>query len=272
MKINELFVNELDREQKAQTANNIFMRFGVKKPISTVAGQDAEPYLVGYAGFANTPSDLKHADAKWKFHNLSKKEDFVNAIKKMMADKAFTAAGGVTIYVDSQSLLNKFPAYGEFIDMVSRMGGDKVRVEYKPEPDPEDKGGGDRGAGKKRTKAKWANPRDEYDTPEKQTTRYFTVTNPRLMNQLRRNDRVMQYYRPNRKAFVMGQKEFQAFVQAFGRDDIKIVDRFKEEFEEMTSAGNITTSMGNGNGFVNGGPGTISRAGVKKKKSKSKKA
>lgn len=238
MKINELFVNELDREQKAQTANNIFMRFGVKKPISTVAGQDAEPYLVGYAGFANTPSDLKHADAKWKFHNLSKKEDFVNAIKKMMADKAFTAAGGVTIYVDSQSLLNKFPAYGEFIDMVSRMGGDKVRVEYKPEPDPEDKGG-DRGAGKKRTKAKWANPRDEYDTPEKQTTRYFTVTNPRLMNQLRRNDRVMQYYRPNRNAFVMGQKEFQAFVQAFGRDDIKIVDRFKEEIEEMTSAGSV---------------------------------
>lgn len=34
------------------------------------------------------------------------------------------------------------------------------------------------------------------------------------------------------------------------------------------SAGGIATSMGGGNGFANGGPGTISRAGTKKKKKK----
>ena len=36
---------------------------------------------------------------------------------------------------------------------------------------------------------------------------------------------------------------------------------------ETTTAGAIASSMGNGNGFVNGGPGTISRT-KKKKKSK----
>ena len=53
---------------------------------------------------------------------------------------------------------------------------------------------------------------------------------------------------------------------------MKINELDKKIVKEMTSAGNIATSMGNGNGFANGGPGTISRAGVKKKKSKSKKA
>jgi hypothetical protein len=241
MKINEVFVNELDREKKAQTANNIFMRFGVKNPISTVAGQDADPYVVGYAGFANTPADVKFSDAKWKFYNLNRKEDFVGAIKKMMADKTFTAAGGVTIYVDSKGMLKKFPAYGDFIAMVSRMGGDKIRVEFKP--DPED-GDSEKGAGKKRVKAKWANPRDEYDTPDPTTTRYFQVTSPRLMSMLRRNDRVMQYYRPNRNAFVMGQKDFAAFVQAFGKDDIKIVDKFREDvgIDEAPNARTVSTN------------------------------
>ena len=234
MIVNEI-ITELDREKKAQTAGNIFMRFGAKKPVSTVAGADADPYMVGFADFANTPADVKFADAKWKFYNLNKKEDFVNAIKKMMADKTFTAAGGVTIYVDN-SLMNKFPAYGEFLKMVQKMGGDKIRVEFKPQSDDDDS---EKGAGKKRVKAKWANPRDEYDTPEKQTTRYFTVTSPRLMSILRRNDRVMQYFRPNKNAFVMGPKEFDAFVQAFGQDDIKIVDKFREEIEEMTSAGAV---------------------------------
>jgi hypothetical protein len=238
MKINEVFVNELDREKKAQTANNIFMRFGVKKPISTVAGEGADPYVVGYAGFANTPADVKFSDAKWKFYNLNRKEDFVNAIKKMMADKTFTAAGGVTIYVDSKGMLKRFPAYGDFIAMVSRMGGDKIRVEFKP--DPED-GDSEKGVGKKRVTAKWANPRDEYDTPDPTTTRYFQVTDPRLMSQLRRSDRVMQYYRPNRNAFVMGQKDFDAFVQAFGKDHIKIVDKFREEIEETATGGSTSS-------------------------------
>ena len=38
-----------------------------------------------------------------------------------------------------------------------------------------------------------------------------------------------------------------------------------------SSAGGVATSMGGGNGFANGGIGTVSRAGTVKKKKKSKK-
>jgi len=45
----------------------------------------------------------------------------------------------------------------------------------------------------------------------------------------------------------------------------------KTEMGEMTSAGSIATSMGGGNGFANGGPGTMKRAdSTRKKKKKSK--
>jgi len=229
MKIQDVLENtifELDREKKAKSSNNIFMRFGLKKPVAAIAGDDAQSYIVGYAGFANSPADLKHGEAQWKFYNLNKKEDFVKAVKKMMADDTFTRASGVTFYVDSKSLLNKYPGYGEFIDMIERTGGDRFSVEYKPDPDREK---AEKGAGKKRVKGQWADPNAKIEPAEKQTTRYFTVTNPRLMNQLRRNDRVMQYYRPNQNAFVMGPKEFDAFVKTFGRDDIKIVNKFREE-------------------------------------------
>tara|TARA_Y100000385_G_scaffold237157_1_gene251551 strand:- start:298 stop:561 length:264 start_codon:yes stop_codon:yes gene_type:complete len=43
--------------------------------------------------------------------------------------------------------------------------------------------------------------------------------------------------------------------------------------KEMTSASSMASSMGNGNGFVGGGPGTIKRApGSKKKKTTKRKA
>jgi len=38
--------------------------------------------------------------------------------------------------------------------------------------------------------------------------------------------------------------------------------------KETTVAGNIATSMGGGNGFANGGPGTLVRRGEKPKKKK----
>jgi hypothetical protein len=213
---------------ESKKENHIFMRFGLKKPVAAVAGEDARSYIVGYAGFANTPADLRHGEAQWKFYNLDKKEDFVKAVKKIMTDDTFTKASGITFYVDVKSLLKKYPGYGEFIAMIERTGGEKFSVEYKPDSDREKP---EKGAGKKRTVGQWADPDAKVEPAEKQTTRYFSVTSPRLMSQLRRNDRIMQYYRPNRNAFVMGPKEFDAFVKAFGRDDIKIVDRFKEEVE-----------------------------------------
>jgi hypothetical protein len=40
----------------------------------------------------------------------------------------------------------------------------------------------------------------------------------------------------------------------------------KQSVAETTSSGSVATSMGGGNGFVNGGPGTIARPKMKKKK------
>lgn len=44
---------------------------------------------------------------------------------------------------------------------------------------------------------------------------------------------------------------------------MKVHDIIKE-----TVSGSFASSMGNGNGFMNGGPGTISRQGKTKKKTK----
>lgn len=44
----------------------------------------------------------------------------------------------------------------------------------------------------------------------------------------------------------------------------------KQEFGETTSAGSVASSMGSGNGFVNGGIGTVKRNNPKKKKRSNK--
>lgn len=51
---------------------------------------------------------------------------------------------------------------------------------------------------------------------------------------------------------------------------MKMQDLDKKIIDETTSAGSISSSMGNGNGFVGGGPGTLSRAGSTKKRKKKK--
>lgn len=265
MIINEI-ITELDREEKAKTANNIFMRFGVKKPIAAAGGSD-EPYLVGYAGFVPKASDLKFADAKWKFYNLKSKEDLVNAIKKMLADKTFTAAGGVTISVDTPSLANRFSHLGEFLGWVERASNGKVKVEYKEKEKSDKVDNKVTVKGKKKASdASWGSADARVEPAAKKVTRHFTVTSPRLMGILRKNDRVMQYFKPNSNEFVMGPKDFDAFVKAFGREDIKITKKFSEDIVETTSAGAVGA-------VVMPIGGVVRRSNTaKKKKSNSKKS
>lgn len=52
---------------------------------------------------------------------------------------------------------------------------------------------------------------------------------------------------------------------------MKIKDIDKDIVKETTVAGSIATSMGGGNGFVNGGPGTLSRVGTATTKQKKRK-
>ena len=44
----------------------------------------------------------------------------------------------------------------------------------------------------------------------------------------------------------------------------------KNKMDETTSAGSVASSMGSGNGFVNGGIGTVKRNNTKKKKRSNK--
>lgn len=238
MQVNQIV--ELDRAEKEKTAGNIFMRFGVKKPIAAAGGSE-EPYLVGYAGFVPSASDLKFADAKWKFYNLKSKDDLTAAIKKMLADKTFTAARGVTISIDAPSLANKFPHLGEFLGWVEKASNGKVKVEYKEKEKTDKVDNKVSVKGKKKADpASWGSADAKVEPAAKKVTRHFTVTSPYLMNQLRRNERVMKYFKPNSNEFVMGPKEFQAFVNAFGRDDIKITKKFTEEIAETATAGGMS--------------------------------
>ena len=50
--------------------------------------------------------------------------------------------------------------------------------------------------------------------------------------------------------------------------EVKITDN---PVTETTTAGSVASSMGGGNGFLNGGPGTLNRAGTTQSKSKKKK-
>lgn len=257
MQVNQIV--ELDRAEKEKTAGNIFMRFGVKKPIAAAGGSET-PYLVGYAGFVPSASDLKFADAKWKFYNLKSKEDLTAAIKKMLADKTFTAARGVTISVDAPSLANKFPHLGEFLGWVEKASNGKVKVEYKEKEKTDKVDNKVSVKGKKKADpGSWGSSDARVEPAAKKVTRHFTVTSPMLMNTLRRNERVMKYFKPNSNEFVMGPKEFQAFVNAFGRDDIKITKKFTEEVVETATAGG--TSAG-------GVASVFTPVGQKKKKTK----
>jgi hypothetical protein len=240
MRVNQ--IAELDRVEKEKTAGNIFMRFGIKKPIAAAGGGD-EPYLVGYAGFVPSASDLKFADAKWKFYTLKSKDDLTASIKKMLADKTFTAARGVTISIDAPSLANRFPHLGEFLGWIEKASNGKVKVEYK------EKEQSDKVDNKVTVKSKkkgpdgsWGSADARVEPAAKKVTRHFTVTSPRLMSTLRRNDRVMQYFKPNANEFVMGPKEFDAFIKAFGREDIKITKRFTEEIAENATAGGTSSA------------------------------
>ena len=244
MQVNQII--ELDRVEKEKTAGNIFMRFGIKKPIAAAGGSD-EPYLVGYAGFVPSAADLKFADAKWKFYTLKSKDDLTASIKKMLADKTFTAARGVTISIDAPGLASRFPHLGEFLGWVEKASNGKVKVEYKEKEKTDKVDNKVTVKGKKKgPDGSWGSADARVEPAAKKITRHFTVTSPRLMSTLRRNDRVMQYFKPNANEFVMGPKEFQAFVTAFGRDDIKITKKFTEEIAETataggTSAGSVAT-------------------------------
>jgi len=221
---------------------DVYMRFKVKQPLDKTR---SKPTLMAFAGFANTPGELTLDNSKMNFNVLNKKQDIVNAVKKVIGDKIFIGAEKVVIYNDGAVNLKKFPQYGEFLDWVQQFGREKVKIVGKPESDSD---GVEKGPGKKRVKQKWANKKN-YTDDNIETTKYFTIDNARLMKFLQKSaPKIMQAYRPASKQFVMEPAQYKAFrnwmrspdvVSKFGDTNVK-VDKSKtfsqsvgKEFEDI---------------------------------------
>ena len=226
--------------EEAQTGD-VYMRFKVRPPLDKNRGK---PTLMVFAGFANTPGELTLDTAKMNFNVLTKKQDIVNAVKKVIGDKIFIGAEKVVVYNDGAVNPKKFPQYSEFLDWIQKFGKEKVQVVDKPDSDET----GEKGPGKKRVKAKWANKKN-YTDDNIEATKYFTIDNNRLMKFLQKSaPKIMQAYRPASKQFVMEPAQYKTFrnwmrspdvVSKFGDTNVK-VDKSKsfsqsvgKEFEQI---------------------------------------
>ena len=220
---------------------DVYMRFKVVPPLDK---NRSKPTLMAFAGFANTPGELTLDGSKMQFRVLPKKSDIVNAIKKIIGDKTFIGAEKVVIYNDGAVNPKKFPQYGEFLAWVDQFGKEKVKIVDKPESDNDV----EKGPGKQRVKAKWANKKN-YTDDNIEATKYFTIDNNRLMKFLQKSaPKIMQAYRPATKQFVMEPAQYKTFrnwmrspevVGKFGDTNVK-VDKSKsfsqsvgKEFEQI---------------------------------------
>ena len=212
--------------EEAQTGD-VYVRFKVKPPLDKKKGK---PTLMAFAGFANTPAELTLDNSKMNFNVLTKKQDIVNAIKKIIGDKIFIGAEKVVIYNDGAVNPKKFPQYGEFLAWVDQYGKEKVKIVNKPDSDDEE---GEKGSGKKRLpKGHAASGDKNYLNPELETTKYFSIDNPRLMKFLRtKAPQIMSSFRPNLNLFVMDQNQYRTFrkwmasepvVSKFGETNVRI--------------------------------------------------
>jgi len=219
---------EYNLDEISTPTGTIYIRFRERMgdvPISA-KGAEKEPYiyLTAYAGFANSPMELKQADALRNFNNLKSGEDIVNMIKSIFNDKLFLSAKTVTVYdelTDAQA--NRHPFLNQFFNWVSRNGGERVNIVYK-EP-------GEGGPNLKRPRKKNPNKgRKIRDIPQGETKKTVTFTvGSRFYREIQNNlPNIMKYRGPN-GTFVMPNDIFMAFKQQaeakFPFADIKVQNR-----------------------------------------------
>jgi hypothetical protein len=219
---------EYNLDEISTPTGTIYIRFKERMgdaPI-TAKGADKEPYiyLTAYAGFANSPMELKQADALRNFNNLKSGEDIVNMIKSIFNDKLFLSAKTVTVYdelTDAQA--NRQPFLNQFFNWVSRNGGERIKIIYK-EP-------GEGGPNLKRPRKKNPNKgRKIRDIPQGETKKTVTFSvGPRFYREIQNNlPNIMKYRGPN-GTFVMPSEIFSAFRQQaeakFPFADIKVQNR-----------------------------------------------
>ena len=207
----------------------IYLRFKVRMgdvpPNASREEKRKSLYLTAFTGFANDPKELTAANARLRFMKLNSMNDIVKMIKEIMGDKTFISAKSMTIYMDlPDSAFNTFPYLKEFMGWVGKNGGDRIKVEWKPE------GEGEEDPLKKKRKP---NPNKDikqvdYDPADPRYTIHFTVSD-RFYDAIRKSMPNLMQYKGSGQDFRMPKELFDKFrdaaKQRYGDIGLKILKK-----------------------------------------------
>ena len=210
------------------TAGYITVRLGKK-----MAGEKKDiPYLVAYAGHVTEPAELTYDKALTDASPISDGAQLRRFISRLLNSEkgephAVGKPPGVILALQqsesgSVGIMNTFPFISEIQDWINSRNEKNVKIELFKK---DDSNRVDNRIITKRKKPKNAAGYDPQAVApaEKKKTTYFSIKNPRLMNHLRQADAnfMREYYRPNIKEFVMGEKEFNDFFKKVNSGEYK---------------------------------------------------
>ena len=224
---------EYNLDEISTPTGHIFMRFGFKKTGSGKLDDEGKPetYLVGWAGFGQSPAQVRYGNARVKFDALTSASDLVHAVKEVLGDTEFGK-----VFISAKTLevvpIDGAPPYlSKFFSWVDREGGERIKLWEKPEAwEPEKKDDKVEIKGRKRK----INPmlgkqvRDRGEPVGTKKTVTFTVGS-RFYREIQNNlPNVMKYRGPN-GTFVMPNEIFATFKKQaeakFPFADIKVQNR-----------------------------------------------
>lgn len=201
------------------TAGYITVRLGKK----TTSGEDKTPYLVAYAGHVTEPKELTYDKALAKASPITNGGQLRKFISRLLNSEkgephAVGKPPGVILALQqgetgNVGIINSFPFVSEIEDWINSRNEKNVKIElFSKEEKPVDNR-----VDVKRNKPKGTGGYDPQAVApaEKTATTYFSIRNPRLMDHIRQTDMkfMREYYRPQIKEFVMGEKEFNQFMK-----------------------------------------------------------
>lgn len=215
------------------TVGYITVRLGKK----TTSGEDKTPYLVAYAGHVDDPYELTYDKALAKASPITNGGQLRKFISRLLnSEKGEPHAVGKppgAILALTDSITTSFPFISEIEDWINSRNEKNVKIErISKEVDPNKVDNRIERVPNKSKKTGGYDPQ-AVAPAEKTPTTYFSIKNPRLMDHLRQSDPkfMREYYRPQIKEFVMGEKDFNQFVKtvkggeyrtAFGDPGIEI--------------------------------------------------
>lgn len=203
----------------------ITVRLGKK----TAGGEEKKPYLVAYAGHVTEPKELTYDKAIAKASPITSGGQLRTFISRLLNSEkgephAVGKPPGVILALQQGEgggvgIINSFPFVSEIEDWIKTRNSKNVKIELFSKDETID----NKVVTKKPKSTAGGYDPQAVAPAEKTPTTYFSIKNPRLMDHLRQtNVKFMrEYYRPNIKEFVMGQKEFNQFLKTVNGGEYK---------------------------------------------------